>query len=85
MTDEQCNDKTLVMAAVLQSGNALKYASKALKADREVVLTAVTGEGKALQYADEALKNDQEVVIAAVLTSALYRKQNVCILEINDL
>ena len=49
-----------------QSGYALQYADKSLKADREVVLKAVKQDGAALRSAAKSLKADREVALAAV-------------------
>ncbi len=46
-------NKVVVLAAVAQSGRALKYASEELKDDKEVVLAAVAQTGDALQYASQ--------------------------------
>ena len=43
-----------------------RYASDALKADREFILTALHQGSWALYYASAELKNDKEVVMAAV-------------------
>eukprot|EP00613_Pedinella_sp_CCMP2098_P061722 CAMPEP_0171983108 /NCGR_PEP_ID=MMETSP0993-20121228/273117_1 /TAXON_ID=483369 /ORGANISM="non described non described, Strain CCMP2098" /LENGTH=1144 /DNA_ID=CAMNT_0012635835 /DNA_START=31 /DNA_END=3461 /DNA_ORIENTATION=- len=59
-------DKTLVLEAVKQNGNALQYAASDLKADKEIVLAAVQQNGNALQYAANDLKADKEIVLAAV-------------------
>jgi sulfur relay (sulfurtransferase) complex TusBCD TusD component (DsrE family) len=53
----------MVLAAVT---HALKFASVALKNDRDIVLAAVNQNGHALQYASVELKNDREVVLTAV-------------------
>ena len=67
MIDEiRYTNKTDAMAAVIKSGRALKYASEALRADREVVIPAVKQNGLALAHASDVLKADPEVVIAAV-------------------
>ena len=58
------------MAVVKSAGYALRYASEALKNDREVVLAAVQKDGEALIYASEVLKNDREVILAAVQQNA---------------
>lgn len=55
------------MEAVNQDGNALEYAPKHLKDDREVVLAAVKQNGEALCYATSIIKGDREVVLAAVM------------------
>ena len=49
----------------------LKWASDALKTDREVVLEAVSSYGSALQHASSTLKADREVVLAATAQSYL--------------
>ena len=59
-------DKEVVMAAVLQNGDALQYASPALQKDRDVVMAAVSQNGDALCYASSALKRDRDIVLAAV-------------------
>ena len=58
--------KEMAIAAVAQDGQALRYASDDLKADKEVVLTAVAQDGLALDYASDELKADKEVVLTAV-------------------
>jgi len=55
-----------VLAAVRQSGEALKFAAEELRGDREIVLEAVRENGDALQFASEELKADREVVLEAV-------------------
>ncbi|SVD92251.1 uncharacterized protein METZ01_LOCUS445105, partial [marine metagenome] len=56
----------IVLAAVRNDGEALKYANDGIKADREIVLAAVQKNGDALQYASDGLKADREIVLAAV-------------------
>ena len=55
------------MMAIQQKGDALYYASKELKSDREVVLLAVHNSGQALplQYASNELKSDREIAMMA--------------------
>jgi hypothetical protein len=60
------SERSRVLAAVRQDGQALKHASEVLKADKEVVMAAVQQQGQALAHATEALKADKEVVMAAV-------------------
>ena len=52
------SSRSEVLEAVKQDGHALKYASTALKDDREIVLEAVKQSGSALQYASAALQHD---------------------------
>ena len=52
-----------------EAGEALEYASSALRADREVVLAAVRQNGWALEHASAALQADVEVATAAVRSS----------------
>ena len=54
-----------VLAAVTESGWALKFASPELRADREIVLAAVTKNGWALAYASAEMQADREIVLAA--------------------
>jgi hypothetical protein len=61
------------MAAVTQNGKSLKYASVALRGDKEVVIAAVTKSGCALQHASAALKEDRCFVLAARLQRARKR------------
>lgn len=60
------NDHKVVLAAVIQDGRALQYASDDLRNSRQVVLAAVTQNQYALKYASEELQNDRQVVLAAV-------------------
>ena len=58
-----------VLAAVNQDGEALEYASVALKADREIVLAAVKQNPRALRHASTNPKGPrdvQDIVLAAV-------------------
>eukprot|EP00754_Rhynchopus_humris_P024095 Rhum_TRINITY_DN14864_c1_g1::Rhum_TRINITY_DN14864_c1_g1_i1::g.122610::m.122610 len=63
-------DKTVVLAAVAASSEALEHASESLRADKEVVLAAASSEKRifwqTLQYASESLRADKEVVLAFV-------------------
>jgi len=59
-------DKELVLLAVKQNWQALKYASKELRDDKDVVIEAVKKYGSALCYASQELKNDKELVLLAV-------------------
>jgi len=51
---------------VSQYGEALEFASAALRNDKEVVLKAVAQDGCALEFASDELRNDKEVVLVAV-------------------
>jgi uncharacterized protein YoaH (UPF0181 family) len=51
----------------MQNGEALKYASDELRADKKVVLAAVMQNGEALKYASDELRADKKVVLAAVM------------------
>ena len=68
-SDELCNDKEVVLAAVANDGNALKYASEELKNNKGIVLAAVKNNGFALLYASKELKNNKEFVLFAVITN----------------
>ena len=61
-SNELKGDRTIVLAAVSQRGQAwraLSYASPEMKRDREVVTAAVQQNGSALQFADPVLKGDR--------------------------
>lgn len=65
-------DKEIVMAAVEQNPNALRFT--ALTDDRDVVLQAVRGNGKMLEFASEELRRDHEVVLAAIRSNPRARE-----------
>jgi hypothetical protein len=65
-TEDEMDDRELVLRVVRQNGASLQYASFWLKSDREVVLAAVSNCGASLQHASSAFTQDREVVIAAV-------------------
>jgi hypothetical protein len=60
------SDKDVVLAAVNQTGEALRDASHDLQADKDVVLAAVNQTGEALSYASRDLHADKDIVLAAV-------------------
>ena len=53
------------MAACNEDGMALRFASDALKDDREVVMAAIKQNGIAIAWASDALRADREVLNAA--------------------
>jgi hypothetical protein len=63
---EKNDDYDVVMAAVKQSGTALRFASKRLQDDEAIVLAAVNSDGLSLIYASDRLRDDYDVVLAAV-------------------
>lgn len=64
-------DRNVVLAAVAQSGSALRCASDLLKDDENLVLAAVTQNGQALRFASEKLKGNKDIVIAACSQSGI--------------
>jgi hypothetical protein len=60
-------DYDVVLAAVNNNGNALKYAGGNLNNDKKVVVAAVTQKSRALQYASKELLADPDVKRAAGL------------------
>ena len=66
---ELMGDKEIVLAAILQGGFALQYASEDLRGDRALVSAAVDANGHALNYAAENLKSDIEIVLRALNTT----------------
>ena len=61
----KCKTRKQLLEVVKQDGWALRYASAALKDDREIVLEAVKQNGDALYYASAALQDDREIVDCA--------------------
>lgn len=61
MTGKWNRDKEVVLTAIKNNTEALKYASEKLKNDKEVILAAVTQNGWALRYTSENLKNNKEL------------------------
>jgi len=59
-------DREVVLAAVSQNGEALKYADDNLKDDQDVVLVAVQSSGIAVQYASSECIQHHDVALAAV-------------------
>ena len=51
-------DRGVVLAAVRESGLALRWASAALRADVEVASVAVEQDGRALEFVGEALQKE---------------------------
>ncbi|CAK9026178.1 Uncharacterized protein SCF082_LOCUS17376 [Durusdinium trenchii] len=64
-------DREVVMAAVMQNGRALEFASEKLRADREIVLLAVDEDPNAFQFASSELHADRDVMLAAVQRNGL--------------
>ena len=67
----------MVLAACNQDGFALRFASAALRDNREVVLAAACKQnGEALRFASPALKGDREVVMVAIATNYQWTVEN---------
>jgi hypothetical protein len=64
--EELKGNMVVVLEAVKNSGDALRYASKELKGDRDVVMEAVKIFGDALRFASEELKGNMVVVMVIV-------------------
>ena len=60
-----CADKEVVLAALKWDGYAIRYASDALKNDRDVAMAAVQNDiyGEAFECIGEALQADQEIIL----------------------
>jgi hypothetical protein len=63
---EMRDDREVVMAAVMENGPALFFASDRLKDDREIVMFAVRQNGYMLRHASDRLKDDREIIMFAV-------------------
>jgi len=66
------DDKAIVLAAIEQNPNALRFTT--LIDDRDVVLMAVRSNGKLLEFASEELRRDHEVVLAAMCSNPRARR-----------
>jgi hypothetical protein len=64
-SDALKGDRSVVMAAVAQTGHALDWATNELKADKEVVLAAVQENSYAVRYAAASLQHDADILRAA--------------------
>eukprot|EP00746_Dinoflagellata_sp_MGD_P043879 gnl/MRDRNA2_/MRDRNA2_20684_c0_seq1.p1 gnl/MRDRNA2_/MRDRNA2_20684_c0~~gnl/MRDRNA2_/MRDRNA2_20684_c0_seq1.p1 ORF type:complete len:161 (-),score=44.97 gnl/MRDRNA2_/MRDRNA2_20684_c0_seq1:341-823(-) len=67
LIEELGSDREAVLGALKKwGGDALRYASKDMQADKKVVMEAVKTWGRALKYAAKELRADKEVVMEAV-------------------
>lgn len=60
------NKESIVLAAVKNYGNALKYASPRLQANIKIVTEAINQDGTALKWASSNLQYDKELIKKAV-------------------
>lgn len=60
------NNEKLVLDAVKENANDLRFALDVFKDNKKVVLEAVKQDGSAIEYASERLQDDEEVVLEAV-------------------
>lgn len=69
--DSEPNEsKTFMLDVVSGNGMALKYASEALKYDREIVTNAVKNNGMALEFAAERYRSDKRIAEDAINNNA---------------
>ena len=66
MSSSLQSDEEVVVAAVTQNGDALRYAARSLRAVKSIALIAVNRDGMELKDVSGAMQNDAEVVAAAV-------------------
>lgn len=66
VSDELLGNPSFMLAMIGNNIEALKYANKSLKTNRDFVLKAVSQCGSALKYADKSLRADRKVVITAL-------------------
>merc|ERR1712070_376578 len=64
-SEELKNDRSVVLAAVMQRGTALMYASEEMKCDYYVVLDAVRNNKMAIVHAKGGLRDDDDIRAAA--------------------
>ena len=69
--NELCADRDLLLTAVKNGNDALRYAPYELRADREVVMAAVQNNGETLFWASDELRADRQVVLAAVKNNGI--------------
>ena len=72
LADSLLADREIVIAAVRGCGEALQFATPALRADREVVMQAVCSCGEAIHYASAVLQRDPSIQLAAVVQTTHY-------------
>ena len=61
------NDKEIVISALSQDGDALRYASLELQNNIDVVKIAIENNYRALAYASNSIKNNRELILDAVV------------------
>lgn len=66
---DKMNDYNFVMNAVINNGNALKYASDELKDNYNIVLEAIKSSCFAIEFASNRLKNYKNIILEAVKKS----------------
>lgn len=66
------DDKAIVLAAIEQNPNAMRFTT--LVDDRDVVLMAVRNNGMLLEFASEELRRDHEVVLTAICSNPRARR-----------
>jgi hypothetical protein len=75
VSDDLLNNPHFMLAMIGENVEALKYANKSLKTDRDFVLKAVSRCGSALKYADKSLRADRKVVLRALDKSFLWASE----------
>ena len=59
-------DREIMVKVVSQNGDALQYASEALKKEHDVVMAAVLNKWQALLLANTVMRGDRDIVLKAV-------------------
>jgi len=72
VSDDLLSNPHFMLAMIGENVEALKYATKSLKTDRDFVLKAVSRCGSALKYADKSLRADRKVVLTALAQCPLW-------------
>ena len=65
------DDHEVVLAAVMQNGEALKFASDRLRSDKLIVLQAIEEDARAFRYAAACLHANRDVMMSAVHRNGL--------------
>ena len=66
-------NKEIVLAAVINHGSSLQYASSLLKNNKEIVLAAVMQDGHALKYSSDLFQNDEEIIYESIKQISRFR------------
>eukprot|EP00978_Attheya_sp_CCMP212_P030222 scaffold110378_cov63-Attheya_sp.AAC.1 len=67
-----CNDKDIVMSAVIQKGRALQYASNILQNDEDIVMAAITNDCQSIEFAQSNVLMESSTIWRRAIESDPY-------------